>query len=103
MVNQIRHDAMVGTRELVYAMRHRRKVKVEMNRPCRSRKFQEGVRREVCLWSSVDTVGLYCRNLVSILEEACDSYSPPHAPLSSTHTRSLVFKSLTVRIYGDVF
>ena len=102
MVNQIRHDAIVGTREPAYAMRHRRKVKVEMDRPCRSRNFQ-GVRREVCLWSSVDTVGLYRRNLVSILEEACDSYSPPHAPLSSTHTRYLAFKSLTVRIYGDVF
>jgi hypothetical protein len=77
-------------------------VKVEMDRPCRNRKFQEGVRREVCLWSPVDTVGLSRRNLVSILEEACDSYSPRHAPLVSTHTRSLAFKSLIVRIYGDV-
>ena len=50
-VNQIRHIAIVDTRALAYAMRLLyllRNMKGGMDRLNRIRRFQEGLRREVC-------------------------------------------------------
>jgi hypothetical protein len=76
-VNQIRHVAIVGTRALVCAIRLLREMEVEVDKPDRSRRCQEGRRLEVGRWSPVGIVGLYRYDSVIIVDEGRDEYSLP--------------------------